>query len=106
MDQAVWGTWLQYIDAAEKDAYYTLIVIDRAFRGDEKNFSSDRALIANETEGWVPHQQVWDFNYKQEPGKQASKPAPDKPQSQTEPEKKETKGDAVKKGLKGFRKMF
>ena len=35
-DQDAWGTWLEYLNAVNKDACYTLIVIDRAFRGDEK----------------------------------------------------------------------
>jgi len=58
-----WKNWLNYINAAEKQAYYTLIVIDNGFRGNEKSYSRDQAVIAKNSSGWVSHQQVWDFSF-------------------------------------------
>ena len=45
-DKANWGIWLDYLKTLDKEAYYTLIVIDDAFRGDEKDYSRDQSLIA------------------------------------------------------------
>ena len=109
MDKAIWGTWEDYIKAAEKEAYYTLIVIDRAFSGTEKDYSRDRALIAKETAGWSPHQE-WGFASASQQGTQTAKPAvSDKPE-QTTPSFTEDPagavGDAMKKGLKGLKGLF
>lgn len=112
MDQANWGTWLDYIKAAEKEAYYTLIVIDRAFlTGKEKDYSRDRTLIAKETAGSIPHPQVFGFTY----GASAQQPAqaggsspvtqPSAPPEQPKRPQDEVK-DAAKKGWKALKKLF
>lgn len=58
MDQAVWGTGLEMLDALDKAAYYTLIVIDTGYDGTEKDYSTDRNIIDAETAGTIPHQSV------------------------------------------------
>lgn len=97
MDQAIWGNALDYINAVEKEAYYTLIVIDNGFKGNEKNYTRDHAVIAKETNGWVLHTNVWDITYKQGQGAQKTESAP---------EKKDAVGDTVKEGLKSLKSLF
>jgi len=118
---ASWDTWLKYLTDLDKEDYSTLIVIDLAYRGDEKDYSRDPALFARETAGMVPHQLAWGFSYregqtgqaasqasgpamsqdKQETGviqSPAGGPAPsqDKPETGTV---QEDVGNSVKKGL-------
>jgi len=106
MDQAMWGTCQDYIGALEKQAYYTLIVIDDALTGYQKDYSRDRTVVAKEVPGWVAHQQVWDFNYPSEQGTQTARPAADESKSQAEPDTKDQVEDAVKKGFKSLKKLF
>ncbi|MBU1739556.1 MAG: hypothetical protein KKG35_15615, partial [Proteobacteria bacterium] len=127
-DQAVWGTWLEYLKAADKDDYYTLIVIDNAYRGDEKDYSRDHGLLARETAGWVSHSRIWDFSYPQKQESIAASPSGNKTQhgsksevekttnsagnksqqeSKSEMEKtKEQLGGAVKEGFKALKGLW
>lgn len=109
MDQAIWGTWLEYLNAVEKEAYYTLIVIDEALRGDEKSYSRDRAPLAKGTASLGPHG-VLGMRYdavaqaaSQRTAQPQSQPAaqPEQP-SQPQDEIK----DAAKKGWKALKKLF
>ncbi|MFZ5609172.1 MAG: hypothetical protein ACOY99_06145 [Pseudomonadota bacterium] len=106
MDQAIWDTWREYIDAAEKEAYYTLIVIDNGLRGDEKGYSRDQAVIAEDARGWVSHQGVWGFAYDSQQGTKTSDPVTSETKPKTDANKKEDAGNAVKKGLKNLKKLF
>lgn len=110
MDQAVWGTWQEYVEAAEKEAYYTLIVIDNGLRGDEKDYSRDQAVIARDTKDWVSHQRVWDFAYNSQQDATAAKPASSEPQADSQPKNKpdakDQVEDTVTKGLKSLKKLF
>ncbi len=65
LDQAVWGTNLEMLDAVDKEAYYTLIVIDNGYDESQKGFSRDRGAIDAETAGTIPHDRVdaWDVRY-------------------------------------------
>jgi hypothetical protein len=109
MDKAVWGTWEEYIKAAEKEAFYTLIVIDRAFSGTEKDYSRDQALIAKETAGWSPHQ-LWGFADTSGQGARTAGSDASKEQAERIPsfvdDPKAAVGDAMKKGLKGLKSLF
>jgi len=49
LDQAYWGTSMEYLQAVDKEAYNTLIVIDNAFDGSEEQYSRDRKLIEPDT---------------------------------------------------------
>jgi hypothetical protein len=112
MDQAVWANCQDYIGAIEKEAYYTLIVIDDALKGYQKDYTRDQAVIAKDAEaqGWVSHQQVWGFSYAANQGTQTSKSTASEPKAETQPkEKSDTKDqveDAVKKGLKSLKNLF
>jgi hypothetical protein len=113
MDKALWGTAMEYIQAVDKEDYYTLIVIDNALAGIEKDYSRDQALIARETAGMI-HQQdlrLWGIQYKQsrsgtvQPAvSQSSGSSP--AQQQPQPEKKNDMGEAAKKGLNVLKKWF
>ena len=110
MDQAVWGTCQEYIEAMEKEAYYTLIVIDSALKDYEKGYSRDQTVIAKDTGGWVSHQQVWGFSYAANQSTQTNIPTVSEPKTETPPKpKSDTKDqveDAVKKGLKSLKSLF
>jgi len=109
MDKAIWGNWEQYINTAEKDAYYTLIVIDRAFTGKEKDYSRNQALLAKETATWSPHGE-WGFSYKGQQSSNTASPAASGSQAQTNQQEKNDSEDVVtdslKKGLKGLKGLF
>ena len=112
MDQAVWGNCQEYIGAIEKEAYYTLIVIDNGLQGYKKDYTRDQAVIAKEVEaqGWVSHQQVWGFSYAANQVPQTSKPTTPESKTEAQPkEKSDTKDqveDAVKKGFKSLKSLF
>jgi len=104
MDQASWATWQEYITAAEKEAYYTLIVIDRAFTGKEEQYSRDRKQIESESAGEPPHSELgFHYDYQQS-GTAAAPTAPAATQSakDTKPDVKDT----FKKGLKSLKSLF
>jgi len=109
MDKAIWGNWEQYINTAEKDAYYTLIVIDRAFTGKEKDYSRDQTLLAKETATWSPHAE-WGFTYKDQQSGNTASPTASGSQAQTKQQEKNDSEDVVtdslKKGLKGLKGLF
>lgn len=107
-DQANWGVWVEYLKAVEKEAYYTLIVIDEAFRGSEQGYSKDRKQVAQQAAGLVPHQ-VLELRYdgsaqaaSHSPA--AAQPAAAQPEQPKQPED-EIK-DAAKKGWKALKKLF
>jgi hypothetical protein len=108
-DQAIWGTGLEYLKAADKEDYSTLIVIDRAFHGDEKDYSRDRTVLEKETAGWAPHQEVWEFSYA---GNQATTAAKSTNSQAQQPEKTEPEsatgkvGDTLKKGFKALKGLW
>jgi tetratricopeptide (TPR) repeat protein len=112
-DRAIWGTAMEYIQAIDKEAYYTLIVIDKAFRGTEKDYSRDQALIAKETAG-QEHGSYWGFQYEEAGSAQATSapvapaavPAISPPAQQPEAEKKTDLGDAAKKGFNVLKKLW
>lgn len=53
MEKALWPTAMEYIEAVDKEDYYTLIVIDNTLTNYEKDYSRDRAVIDAATAGWV-----------------------------------------------------
>ena len=110
MDHAVWDTCKEYIEATEKEAYYTLIVIDGALKGYQKDYSHDQTVIAKNDGGWVSHQQVWGFSYAADQSTSSAKPTTSEPQptpeSKAKPGTKEQVEDAVKKGFNSLKKLF
>lgn len=60
---AWWDPWAEYIEAATREAYYTLIVVDAAFTGSEPQYSRDRSIFQAATAGTAPHQGVLGFSY-------------------------------------------
>jgi hypothetical protein len=107
MDEAIWGTALEYLKAVDNEDYYTLIVIDNKLKGYEKDYSKDRATIDAETAGWVEQAPLsaWNISYRQPEGAAsapaASAPAPADEQSESQDESPKEK---VKKGLRGLLK--
>ena len=111
-DKANWGIWLDYLKTLDKDAYYTLIVIDDAFRGDEKDYSRDQSLIAQSLKSgyapdWFPHQEIWGFKY---PYDQTTATAPSPVNQSGEPAQPEGKQDSLqenaKKGWRALKRVF
>lgn len=107
LDEAVWGTAMEYLQAVDKEDYYTLIVIDNAFDPSREKYSRDRTLIESDTAKLV-HQPVahgtgsafdWGINYPQSDAGLAVPPAGD------EPPPEEEKKDVVEK-TKGFLKKL
>ena len=106
MDKALWGTAMECLQAVDKEDYYTLIVIDNAMTGTEKDYSRDHALIARETAGMI-HQQdlpLWGIQYKQSGVDTVQNSGAG--QQQPQPEKKNNLEDTAKKGLKALKKWF
>lgn len=108
-DEAIWGTALEYLKAIDNEDYYTLIVIDDALRGYEKDYSKDRASMDKETAGWVEPAALtgWNISYAQPSGtassaagstRGAAAPAPATEQNERTDE---TPKEKVKKGLQG-----
>jgi hypothetical protein len=118
LDEALWGTAMEYIQAVDKEDYYTLIVIDRGLTGSEKDYSRDRALIAKETAGMLVHPDLnlWGIQYKQSiagSGQPAASQSSALPSQNTgtakQPvpeEKKDDLGETAKKGLNVLKKWF
>ena len=106
MVTTLWGTCQDYIGALEKQSYYTLIVIDDALSGYQKDYTRDQSVVAKDVPGWVAHQQVWDFTYPSEQGTQTARPAADESKTQAKPDTKDQVEDAVKKGFKSLKKLF
>jgi len=105
-DQAVWGTWMDYITAAEKEAYYTLIVIDTAFRGNEKDYSRDRSLFEEWTTRSAPHTPVLDFRYDTVQTSAGHGTASSDATPPSQPGTGENVKENIMKGLKGLKKLF
>ncbi|TFH41058.1 MAG: hypothetical protein E4H01_15525 [Lysobacterales bacterium] len=100
-------TAMEYLQAVDKEDYYTLIVIDNAFDPSREKYSRDRTLIESDTAKLV-HQPVahgtgsafdWGINYPQSDAGLAVPPAGD------EPPPEEEKKDVVEK-TKGFLKKL
>ena len=111
LDEAIWGTALEYIKALDQEDYYTLIVIDNALKGYQKDYSRDRATIDAETAGWVEQAPLsaWNISYRQPTGSASAPasapvtPAPPSADKQNE-SKDESPKEKVKKGLRGVLK--
>jgi hypothetical protein len=110
LDQAVWGTAMEYLQAVDKEGYYTLVVIDNAFDSSREKYSSDRALVEADTATRV-HQPVgagfgsaldWGINYPQANNDSAVPATDDAPV----PAKKESKTEKTKGLLKKLKKPF
>jgi hypothetical protein len=95
LDQAIWGTGLEMLGALEKEAYYTLIVIDSGLPESATDYSKDRAIIEAERKGAIPHANVGVFGVKYPDGGSAVVNAGE----QAEPDKKESMGSKFKKGF-------
>ena len=101
MDQAAWGTAMEYIKALEKvPYYYTLIVIDNTLTGYEKDYSSDRAVVDADTADRVDISGTDSFGikYKQSFGD------PDKAATKEEPPPEEKKDDLKEEAKKLLKK--
>lgn len=105
MDEALWGTAIEYIQAVDKVDYYTLIVIDNALTRYEKDYSNDRAIVDADTAGWVDISGTDSFGvvYKQS-FDGSGKPVAGEPA--VEAEKKEGLEEKAKGFLKKFKKPF
>jgi hypothetical protein len=64
MEEALWPTAVEYIEAVDKEDYYTLIVIDNTLINYEKDYSRDRAVIDEATAGWVDISETDSFGVK------------------------------------------
>jgi len=95
LDQAIWGTGLEMLGALEKEAYYTLIVIDSGLAESAKDYSKDRAIIEAERKGAIPHTNLGVFGVKYPDGGSSLVNAGE----QAEPDKKESMGSKFKKGF-------
>ena len=121
LDQAIWGTSLEYIKALDAEDYYTLIVIQAPLKGYEKDYSRDRSLIDADTAGWVEEADLgaWNVHYRQPDGGTAppatsgSAPATNQPATSDsapaadeENKEEEAPQEKVKKGLKKLRGLL
>lgn len=106
MEEALWPTAVEYIEAVDQEDYYTLIVIDNALTGYLKDYSGDRGLIDANTAGWVDISGTDSFGikYKQSFGDSNKAVAAEEPV----PEEKKEEGVTEKaKGLlKKLKKPF
>lgn len=104
MDEAIWGTATQYLDAIEPEAYYTLIVIDNALTGYERDYSRDRAVVEPETAGRVEQADLgfWGIRYRDPTPAGVDVPASSR-QPAAEPEPAEPEEGRVRRGLRGLR---
>lgn len=102
MEAALWPTAVEYIQAVDKEGYYTLIVIDNTLTGYEKDYSSDRAVVDAATVDRVDISGTDSFGikYKQsfgDPGNAATKDEP------VPEEKKDDLAEEAKKLLKKWK---
>ncbi|MDH5214569.1 MAG: hypothetical protein OEY04_10120, partial [Gammaproteobacteria bacterium] len=91
LDKALWGTAMEYIEAVDKEDFYTLIVIDNALANYEKDYTRDRALIDGETAAMLHwDSRDWGIHYAQSnvgvvsPASANEPPAEEKKESVTE----------------------
>jgi hypothetical protein len=110
LDQAYWGTSMEYLQAVEKEGYYTLIVIDNAFDPSREKYSGDRALVELDTATLV-HQPVaagtgsafdWGINYPQSNAGSAAPANGEEPMA----EKNESTTEKAKGVFKKLKKPF
>jgi hypothetical protein len=110
LDQAVWGTGMEYLQAVDKEGYFTLIVIDNSFDPAREKYSRDRSVIEPDTATLV-HQPVaagtgsafdWGISYPQSSVRSPAAANDDEPV----PANKETKTEKAKGLLKKLKKPF
>jgi len=101
LDQAIWGTGLEMLGALEKEAYYTLIVIDSGLTESAKDYSKDRTIIEAETKGMIPHTDLGVFGVKYADGGSSTVNTGE----QAEPEQKEGLTSKFKKGFGKLRDL-
>ena len=106
MDDAIWGTAMEYIQAIDKEDYYTLIVIDSVLRGYERDYSRDRAVLAADTAPRYEFADLrgWDFQYRQDETGAAVVPTSAEQPAAEEPE--QNLEDKARQGLRRLRGMF
>jgi len=105
MEDALWPTAVEYIEAVDQEDYYTLIVIDNTLTNYEKDYSHDRAVIDAATSGWVDVSGTEPFGikYKQSFGDSGNAATTDQVPLE---EKKEDAVDKAKGFLKKLKKPF
>ena len=101
MEEALWPTAVEYIEAVDKEDYYTLIVIDNTLTGYEKDYSRDRSVVDADTADRVDISGTNSFGitYKQsfgDPGSAATNEPPPE-------EKKDDLKEEAKKLLKKWK---
>jgi len=126
MDSSTWGNAMGYLKAIDKDAYYTLIVIDNGYAGTEKDYTRDRAVLAKDTQAQKDdgslatyvQQDLWGIHYASDAASTSSQgsststenaPAEEPAQPKSTVDKLEGVGDAAKNGLqklKSLKKWF
>jgi len=101
MEEALWPTAVEYIEAVDKEDYYTLIVIDNTLTGYEKDYSRDRAVVDAATADRVDISGTNSFGitYKQSFGDPGSAAANEPPPE----EKKDDLKEEAKKLLKKWK---
>ncbi|MDH3491639.1 MAG: hypothetical protein OEM20_06490 [Gammaproteobacteria bacterium] len=95
LDQAIWGTGIEMLDALDKEAYYTLIVIDSGLPKAAQEYSKDRAVIEAATQGAIPHTRLGVFGIEYA----GFGPSTEDTGEPVAPEEKEGAGDKLKRGL-------
>jgi hypothetical protein len=108
MDAAIWGTAVGFIEALDKEDYYTLIVIDNKLTGYERDYSRDRAAIDAETSGLVENVDLGSWGVRLEyrgPDAYGGSPATTE-QPAVDEEKKEGLEDRARQGIRALRRLF
>ena len=95
LDQAIWGTGLEMLGALEKEAYYTLIVIDSGQPESAQDYTKDRSIIDAATKEAIPHAKAGVFGIEYS---NSGVPAVSAGE-QVQPETKEGLGGKLKKGF-------
>ena len=116
MSNGVWNMCQEYIKEIEKESYYTLIVIDNALAGYQKDYTKDQSVLNKNSKGFIDHSLIWGFRYPQQSTQstQSNKPDIGKTQSEPQPEEKpdaqeqvqDAVEDAIGKGLKSLKGLF
>ena len=107
LDQAIWGTGLEMLDAVDKEAYYTLIIIDNGYDESQKGFSRDRGIIDAETAGTIPHDRLDAWGIQYDAAGPATTAGSGGAQEEAAPGEKEKDKESVKdKAKKSLSKLF
>jgi hypothetical protein len=106
LDKAYWDTSMEYLQAVDREDYYTLIVIDNAFDPTAEKYSRDRALIGPDTAALV-HEPPgnWGIDYPQSTAGSAA-PAGSTPPLPEEEKKEEGVAKKTKGLFNKFKKRF